>query len=131
MRAYGAGFWSGFFIGAFAVVGCASTFPWRYYGAHLHSRPIIEQDVGKDLADLAYAEGVLYGKTGSNGWPDLPLNDCKPDPDPSPGAPSPGPSPIKLRCITLMDSDFYSLKADDEKCHSDLDACQHPTPSGS
>lgn len=129
MRSYGAGFWSGFVIGVICVVGCASSFPWRYYGAHLHSRPIVEADLGKDLAGLAYAEGVLYGKLGKDGWPDRPLEDCKPDPDPVPGGPSPVASPVKLKCVTLMVDDMYSLKADDQKCHSDLDACQKPQPT--
>lgn len=125
-----AGYLSCYALGLFTAVGCASSFPWRYYGAHLHSRPIIEADVGKDLADLAYAEGTLYGVLGKDGWPDRPLEDCKPDPDPSPNGPAPSASPIKLKCMTLFIDDWYSLKADDEKCHSDLDACQKPKPKG-
>lgn len=28
------------------------------------------------------------------------------------------------KCIVMLGPDFYQLKADDLKCHSDLDACQ-------
>lgn len=129
MRTFRSGVLIGFLAAVVGLIGCATAFPYRYYAEHFQSRAIVQADVGKDLADLVYQEGILWGKSGSGGWPDVPLNDCKPDPDPTPGTPSPVPSPIKLKCITMFDGDFYSLKADDEKCHSDLDACQHPKPS--
>lgn len=79
--------------------GCASvSFPWPYYASH--------------MADSCYDQGTLYGKPGSDGWPDLPLIECKPD------------AVKKLKCITLLDSDFYALKSDDMKCHQDLQSCQ-------
>lgn len=119
MRHFGAGFWSGFFIGVFCVIGCASSpiFPWHYYAPSLPSS--------------CYDQGQLLGKLGSGGWPDLSMDECKPDPAPTPGQPQPSASPIQLKCMVMLVDDFYSLQADDEKCHSDLDSCQNPQPSGS
>lgn len=117
MKNYFAGFLPGFIIGIFTMIGCASSpiFPWNYYNVQ--------------MPDGCYDQGKLLGKLGSDGWPDLNLDACKPDPDPTPGGPSPAPSPIKLKCMTMLADDFFSLQADDEKCHSDLDACQHPAPT--
>jgi hypothetical protein len=120
----------GYALGLLTLGGCATTFAWRYYAPHIPDRKITQADVGKSLADLAYAEGLLWGKAGKDGWPDLGFEECKPDPDPTPGA-SPGPAPRKLKCITLLDPDFYSLKEDNEKCHAELQKCQagpEPTP---
>lgn len=126
-------FMVGFIFGMLALLGCATvSFPFKYYAAHLPDRKITEADVGKSLAEIAYAEGLLFGKEGQDGWPDLALNECKPDPMPSPGAsPNPGPSPKLLKCMTMMEGEFYQLKGDNEKCHADLQICQHgaaPTP---
>lgn len=117
------GFLPGFILGLLTIAGCATVFPWRYYNSNIPERKITEQDVGKSLSDLAYDEGILLGKSGSGGWPDAPLNQCKPDPLPSPGA-SPSPVPDELKCVTVLVDDFYSLKADDEKCHANLQTCQ-------
>lgn len=127
-------FIAGFLFGLLTLLGCATTvmFPYKYYAAHIPDRTITEADVGKSLADLAYAEGILWGKAGSEGWSDLALNECKPDPIPSPDAsPTPGPSPKLMKCTTMLNDEFYALKADDEKCHVDLQICQKgnaPTP---
>ena len=128
MKTFRSGILVGFFTALILVLGCATQFPYRFYNAQIKSRAITEADVGKDLATLAYQEGVLLGKLGSDGWPDRPFADCQPDPIPSPGA-SPAPSPNLMKCTTLATPEFYSLKADDEKCHSDLDVCQHQPPS--
>jgi hypothetical protein len=87
------------------LAGCAS-FPWRYYATQMPGE--------------CYDKGTLLGKSGSDGWPDRKLSECKPDPDLAPGQPA----GKKLKCITLFDEDFYSLKADNEKCHKDLAICQ-------
>lgn len=109
------GFSLGLLMGLLTVVGCASAgFPWRYYNTN--------------MPDSCYDQGKLLGKEGKDGWQDLTLDQCKPDPDPSPGA-SPGPAPVKLKCITVLVDDFYSIKADDLKCHQALQDCQNPPPS--
>lgn len=96
-------------LGVLTIIGCATAFPYRYYAA--------------EMPDTCYDQGKLLGKSGKAGWPDLSLKECKPDPTPT-TSPIPGdPKPVRLRCMTLMIDDWYSLKADDEKCHSDLDAC--------
>lgn len=106
----------GLFAGLLTVFGCATTFPWRYYGVQ--------------MPDSCYDQGRLLGKAGKNGWSDLTLDQCKPDPDPV-TPPKPGdPKPVKLKCMTILVDEFYSLKADDEKCHSALDSCQRgPKPT--
>lgn len=112
------GYSIGILMGIVTVVGCASTgFPWLYYNAQ--------------MPESCYDQGKLLGKTGSGGWPDLSLSECKPDPVPS-GSPTPGrPSPVLLKCMTMKADDFYSLRADDEKCHADLQICQQgPMPTG-
>lgn len=102
-------------LGILTIVGCATTFPWRYYAT--------------EMDDTCYDHGKLLGKPGKGGWPDLSLNQCKPDPTPTATPPAGAPKPIKLKCMTLLVDDWYSLKADDEKCHSDLVACQQgPKP---
>lgn len=99
----------GVLLGVLTVIACASTFPWPYYATK--------------MPDSCYDQGSLLGKQGS--WPDLPLADCKPDPQPSPSTSS---APTMLKCITVKIDDFYSIKADDEKCHSDLKMCQAGKP---
>lgn len=94
------------------VGGCATTFPWRYYGTKMPDRTITQADVGRSLADTCYAEGTLLGKAGKDGWVDLPLSSCKPD------------QAKKIKCITQLDDEFYSEKSTLEKCQSDLDLCQ-------
>lgn len=97
------------------MVGCATAFPYRYYAT--------------SMPPSCYDLGQLLGKTGSGGWPDASLDQCKPDPDLPPGSPSGAPQPVKLKCMTMLVDDFYSLKADDEKCHADLQICQQgPQP---
>lgn len=91
-------------LGVITMVGCAS-FPWRYYGTQMD--------------DTCYDKGNLLGKQGKQGWPNLPLAECKPDVS------------IKLKCITVPIDDFYSFKADDEKCHSDLNSCEKNCKAGS
>lgn len=108
---------AGFVLGMVTVAGCATTgsFPWPYYSTQMPGE--------------CYQQGTLLGKSGADGWPDLPLSECEPDPLPSPGAsPSPGPSPVLLKCMTVKVDDFYSIQADDEKCHADLIACQQGAP---
>lgn len=129
---YGRAVASGFLLGVFTIVGCASAFQfhWPYYNAKLPAREITQADIGKDLGGLCYDEGILLGKLGADGWPDLPFAECKPDPIPSPGV-SPAPSPVLMKCGTFRLSDVHAVIADDEKCHSDLSACQQgppPTP---
>lgn len=116
MKRFGS-FVTGWAAGICTALGCASTqWPYPYYAPSM--------DHG------CYESGVMLGKTGSDGWPDLSMKECEPDVDPSPSAsPSPWPSPVKLKCLMLRVDDFYALKGDDEKCHSDLVACQHgPKP---
>lgn len=100
------GFTVGILLGLITVVGCASSFAYKYYATA--------------MPNSCYEEGTLLGKSGNGGWSDLPLKECEPDPKPSPGAPS----GKALKCITMLDTDFYELKADDQKCHADLNACQ-------
>jgi hypothetical protein len=103
------GIMTGYLLGVFTIVGCASTgvFPWRYYGTQMDAE--------------CYDNGTLLGKAGKYGWPDKSLDECKPDPSPSPGAST---KPTLLKCITLDVNDFYSLKADYLQCQSDLNNCQ-------
>lgn len=105
---------AGYVLGVVTVVGCAN-FPYHYFST-------------KMPADC-YDKGTLLGKADLGGWPDESLSECKPDAEPAPGtSPSPGPAPILLKCMTMKAPEFYSLKADDEKCHSDLDICQAGKP---
>lgn len=96
----------GYALGLITLAGCATAFPWHYFASQ--------------MPDSCYEQGKLLGKEGKDGWPDLPLTSCKPDPDSA----DPKIKPVKLKCITVLVDDFYSLKADDEKCHADLQACQ-------
>lgn len=105
------GFVPGFVLGCATIAGCASIFPYRYYNTQMPPE--------------CYDQGRLLGKLGPEGWPDLSLADCKPDPEPSPGSSI---VPKRQKCTTLLDDDFYSLKADDEKCHEQLKMCQNPEP---
>ena len=93
-------FFCGYIIGIISIVGCASVFPWRYYAPQ--------------MPDACYDQGKLLGKNTGDGWPDLALDQCKPD------------SQIKLKCMVVLVDDFYAMKSDDEKCHADLQACQKP-----
>lgn len=68
-----------------------------------------------------YDSGKLLGKLGKYGWPDKPLDTCKPDPTPSPGSTL---KPVLAKCITLDLDDFYAAKADYLQCQSDLSNCQ-------
>lgn len=88
----------GFALGVTMMVGCSATFPYQYYAT--------------SMPEECYDKGNLLGKLGKDGWKDQPMTECKP------GASK------KLKCITMFDGDFYSLKADDLKCHSDLQSCQ-------
>lgn len=106
-----------YLLGVLSMASCASVWTFRSYNAEIRDRTITEADVGKSLADLAYSEGMLLGKLGSDGWPDLPLSDCKPD------------ATNKMKCATMMLPEFYRLKDDDEKCHERLQACENPPPS--
>lgn len=101
-RNYTSGILTGLLIAAVMLVGCATVFPWPYYGP--------------SMPDSCYDQGTLLGKTGSDGWKDLPLSECKPD------------AKVKIKCITQKIDDFYSLKADDMKCHKDLQICQKGNP---
>lgn len=92
------GYLMGMILAALTVIGCATAFPWRYYATQ--------------MPETCYDAGKLLGKDGSDGWPDTDLNECKPD------------KTSRLKCITMLVDDFYSLKADDEKCHNDLKFCQ-------
>lgn len=105
-------------IGFAMSIGCAATFPYRNYNALIRSRSITQADVGKDIADLVYDEGVLLGKLGNEGWVDKPLSECKPD------------AGNKFKCSVMFLTEFNNLKTDDLRCHVDLDSCQHPQPSG-
>lgn len=110
--------WHSFILGSVLTFGtlfsCATTgaWIWPYYATQMPSS--------------CYDQGTLMGPA-SGAWPDLALDTCKPDPIPS-GSPSPGPSPVLLKCMTVKVDDFYAAKADDEKCHSDLIACQKACP---
>lgn len=85
------------------------------------------------MSDACYDSGKLLGKLGTDGWPDVSLDQCKPDPVPSPNPDpkgSPAPAPVLFKCVTLIRADWDSLKADDLKCHQDLQICQKgPAPS--
>lgn len=107
------GFLPGFILGALSIAGCAAVFPYRYYATQMPGE--------------CYDEGKLLGKLGAQGWPDRELKECKPDPEPSPGA-SPGIEVKRLKCITMIDDDFYALKDDDLKCHEALQTCQQGQP---
>jgi hypothetical protein len=104
-----------FVCGAVVVlIGCASTFPYKYYAT--------------SMPGGCYDEGTLLGVSGSSGWPDVALDECKPDPAPSPGAST---TPVLLKCITMMAPDFYASKAAYLKCQNDLKVCQTgPSPTG-
>jgi hypothetical protein len=78
--------------------GAVGVFPYRYYSLA--------------LPDDCYDRGALLGKQGNGGWKDLPLSTCRPD------------KGNKLKCITVLDGDFYSAKGDYLKCEQDLSACQ-------
>lgn len=95
-------FW---FLGVFTIVGCASAwkFPYPYYA--------------EQMEPSCYDAGQLLGKSGSQGWPDLSLKECKPD------------EQIKLKCMVVKVDDFYSMKSDDEKTHAALDSCQRQLDS--
>ena len=72
------------------------------------------------MPEECYDKGQLLGKQGKEGWPDEPLAQCKPD------------ETVKLKCMTVKVDDFYSIKADNIKCHQDLISCQQgplPKPS--
>lgn len=92
----------GYLLGIISIVGCASVFPYRYYATQ--------------MPESCYDSGMLLGKVGKDGWRDLPLNQCKPD------------DTVKLKCVTMIESDFYALKLDNQKCHLDLDSCQRGNP---
>lgn len=99
---------AGYLLGIATIVGCASAdlFPWPYYKA--------------EMPDSCYDQGKLIARKG---FQNLDLKECKPDAAPSPG-PIPTLQPVRIRCITVMYDDFYTIKADNEKCHNDLAACQ-------
>jgi hypothetical protein len=111
-------FMGGWGMGLLTAFGCASspTFPWKFYTP--------------SMPPTCYDEGQLLGKLGSDGWPDLSLDECKPDPMPSPGAsPNPGPSPVLDRCMIMNTQDFYAMQAAYLTCQNDLIACQQgPAP---
>ena len=112
-------FWIGCLVLVFSVASCATAFQWKYYNSSIPSRIITQADVGRSLSDIVYEEGIMLGKLNPNGWPDLPLSECKPD------------SAIKMKCVSMIENDFFDLKDDNEKCHSDLISCQKgpmPTP---
>jgi hypothetical protein len=91
----------GFLAGASLIYACAGAigyFPYRYYAL--------------SLSEDCYEKGMLSGKPGKEGWPDLPLNNCKPD------------SGNLLKCLLMTDSDFYAAKTDFLKCEQDLSNCQ-------
>jgi hypothetical protein len=100
------GYIHGFLLGLCCVIGCASIpFSWNYYNTQ--------------MSDACYDNGKLLGKVGAGGWPDLSLDQCKPD------------SIDKFKCVTLLRVDWDSLKADNMKCHQDLQDCEKgaaPTP---
>lgn len=106
-------FIGGYGLGLLTISACATAFPWKYYAT--------------DMPTSCYDQGKLLGKSGTGGWPDLTLDQCKPDPEPSPGS-SPITQPVELKCMTMLVADFTELKADDEKCHADLNSCQHGAP---
>src|SRR5215469_14150950 len=99
MRPFTKGLWSGFIFALVLAAGCAAT-TWRYYGEQLPGRTIVQADVGEKLSDLCYNEGRLLGKEGSDGWPDLPLTECKPD------------TALAGKCVVQMTETYRALKKD-------------------
>lgn len=95
-------FFTGYLIGVFTIIGCASVFPYKYYTP--------------SMPDTCYDQGSLLGKLGDKGWPDLPLDECKPD------------AVVKAKCIVVIEQDFFALQGAYEKCQSDLTSCQHGPP---
>jgi hypothetical protein len=96
------------------MAACATT--WKYYGELLSDRVLTPDDVGKKLSDLCYDEGKLLGKQGSDGWPDLPLDECKPD------------QAIAGKCVVQTTDVYRALEKDDEDCHIQLSDCEKGKP---
>ncbi len=91
----------GFILGILLVIGCgnAGYFPYKYYNI--------------SLPPECYDKGQLLGKSGSHGWADLPLSNCRPDPNGN-----------KMKCSLVFTPDFYSAKGEYLKCQQDLSNCQ-------
>lgn len=92
----------GFIISLLFLVACGVSYPYKYYAIQ--------------MAPECYDKGMLLGVSGSDGWPDKPLTEIKPD------------ATTKLKSITLFIDDFYAAKGDYLKCHNDLIACQKKCP---
>lgn len=107
-----------FFLGVLTVAGCATSWPYRSYNAVIPDRVIVADDVGRKLSDLVYSEGLLWGKLGPEGWPDLGLDKCRPTPG------------NQMPCTTTLTPEFYNIKSDLQKCHVDLQECQKTSSTG-
>lgn len=86
-----------YILGLLSLGACATT-SYRYYGLTLENN--------------CYQQGTLLGKQASNGWPDIPLETCKPD------AASNG------KCIIQLTDEFFRKDADLKNCVAALDTCQ-------
>ena len=92
----------GLVAGVCFMVACGSgpVFPYHYYGLSMPAE--------------CYEKGTLLGKTGKDGWRDIPLSNCLPDPK----------GGTELKCITVLDGDFYAGKGDYLKCQQSLSDCE-------
>lgn len=85
---------------AFLMMGCAS-FSYRYYGMD---------------SNVSYEKGVLTGKEGTEGWPDIPFSFCAPS------------AATNHPCVIMKSADFFAMKLDYEDLKSKLDECQRKQP---
>lgn len=105
MSATRRGFFSGFFLGVLAITGCAAV-TYKYYGV--------------SMPDECYSKGMLLGKLGKGGWPDLPMTTCQPD------------AQVKGKCWVQTTEDFFQKDQALSICMQQLQDCQHgapPTPT--
>lgn len=88
-----------YLLGVISVAACAGVaVQYRYYGVQ--------------LPEECYSGGMLLGKLGEEGWPDLPLSRCKPD-DVSKG-----------KCWVQLSEDYWAKDTELLKLRKDLDECQ-------
>lgn len=94
----------GYGFGILTLIACATSTPYRYYGL--------------SIPDDCYDKGTLLGHQGSDGWADLPFDECKPD------------QAIKGKCVIMRDADWFAKDKDLKDCQTALISCQKgPAPT--
>lgn len=98
------GYMTGIFCGIVTLYSCAATVNYKYYTP--------------SMPDDCYDHGQLLGKLGNDGWPDLPLSECKPDDTPN----------GKAKCAVQLLDDYFKKDIALKTCEQKLSDCQGGPP---